>query len=181
MLAQKNEDKEEFLVSFMNTVLQGAELKYPSIDKQAFAVFKVVKQFLPYVLRSHTKIIFPHTTVRALLIQKEPRDRRGNSLTTLQEYDLEIKPAKLVKGQGLCKLTVEAQDTQMEQEEGWDNEVDLLQNEVLYMPTSTNSWYNDMKYDLTDGSIPNHLDAHKKRDLRLRSAQYQLIDGVLFR
>ena len=89
-------------------------MKYPAIDKQAFAVFKVVKHFFPYLLRSHTKVIVPHTAVRALLIQKEPRDRRGNGLTTLQEYDLEIKPAKLVKGQGLCKLVAEAQDPQRE-------------------------------------------------------------------
>ena len=146
----------------MSTGLQGAELKYPTIDKQAFAVFKAVKHFRPYLLRSHTKIIVPHTTVRALLIQKEPGEQRGNWLTTLEEYDLEIKPSKLVKGQGLCKLVVEAQDPQIEQEEGWDNEVDLLQNEVLYMPASTNSWYIDMKYYLTHGRSPNHLDAHKK-------------------
>ena len=145
-----------------------------------FAVFKAVKHFRQYFLRSHTKVIVPHTAVRALLIQKEPGDQRGNWLTTLQEYDLEIKPTKLVKGQGLCKLVAEAQDPQMEEEEGWDNEVDLMQSEVLYMPTSTNSWYNDLKYYLTHGSSPNHLDARKKRALRLKSSQYQLIDGVLF-
>ena len=132
------------------------------------------------LLRSHTKIIVPHSVVRSLLIQKEPGDRRGKCLTTLQEYDLEIKPAKLVKGQGLCKLSAKAQDPQMEEEEGWDNEVDMLQSEVLYMPTSTNSWYNDLKYYLTHGSSLNHLDAHKKRALRLKSSQYQLIDGILF-
>ena len=66
---------------------------------------------------------------------------------------MEIKPAKLVKGQGLCKLTAEAQDPQMEQEEGWDNDVDMLQNEVLYIPSSTNSWYNDLKYYLTHGAV----------------------------
>ena len=86
-----------------------------------------------------------------------------------------------MKGQGLCKLTAEARDPQQEEEEGLDNEVDLSQNEVLYMPTSTNSWYNDLKYYLTHGSSPNHLDARKKRTLRLKYAQYQLIDGVLFR
>ena len=58
----------------------------------------------------------------------------------------------------------------MEQEEGWGNEVDILQNEVLYMPTSTNSWYNDIKYYLTHGRSPNPLDACKKRALRLKSA-----------
>ena len=86
----------------------------------------------------------------------------------------------MVKGQGLCKLAAEAQDPQMEQEEGWDNDFDMLQNEVLYIPASTNSWYNDLKYYLTHGSSLKHLDARKKRDLRLKSAQYQLIDGVLF-
>ena len=86
----------------------------------------------------------------------------------------------MVKGQELCKLAAEAQDPQMEQE-GWDNEVDMLQNEVLYIAASTNSWYNDLKYYLTHGSRPNHLGPHKKRDLRLKYSQYQLIDGVLFR
>ena len=67
-----------------------------------------------------------------------------------------------MKGQGLCKLAVEAQDPQTKEEEGWDNELDLLQNEVLYIPASTNSWYNDLKYYLTHGSDPNHLDSRKK-------------------
>ena len=86
-----------------------------------------------------------------------------------------------MQAQGLCKLVAEPLDPQTKEEEGWDNEVDLLQNEVLYMPTSANSWYNDLKYYLTHGSSPNHLDATKKRDLRLKSTQYQLINGVLFR
>ena len=68
----------------------------------------------------------------------------------------------------------------MEEQEGWDNEVDLLQSEVLYILALTNSWYNDIKYYLTHMSSPNHLDAPKKQALRLKSAQYQLIDGVLF-
>ena len=57
----------------------------------------------------------------------------------------------------------------------------MLEREVLYILASRNSWYNDLKYYLTHGSSLNHLDAHKKRALRLKSAQYQLIDGVLFR
>ena len=97
----------------------------------------------------------------------------------MQEYDLEIKK-KLVKSQGLCKLSMEAQDPQMEEEEGWDNEVDLLQSEVLYMLASTNSWYNYLKYYLTHGISPNHLDARKKRALIFKYTQYQLIYGILF-
>ena len=56
---------------------------------------------------------------------------------------------------------VEALDPQTLEEEGWDNKVYLMQNELLYMPTSTNSWYNDINYYLTHESSPNHLDAQK--------------------
>ena len=68
----------------------------------------------------------------------------------------------MVKGQGLCKLAVEVLDPQKEEEEGWDNEVDMLQREVLCIPASTDSWYNDIKYYLTHGSSPSHLDARKR-------------------
>ena len=68
VLTKKNEEGEEFPVSFMSTSLQGDELKYPTIDKQTFTIVKVVKHFHLYLLRSHTKIIVPHSLVRALLI-----------------------------------------------------------------------------------------------------------------
>jgi hypothetical protein len=34
--------------------------------------------------------------------------RRGNWMAVVQEFYLDIKPSKLVKGQGLCKLAIEA-------------------------------------------------------------------------
>ena len=88
----------------MSTGMQGAELNYPAMDKQAYAVFKAVKQFRPYILKNQTKVIIPHPAVRSLFVQKELGERRGNWVTALQEYDLEFKPASIVKGQGLCRL-----------------------------------------------------------------------------
>lgn len=35
-------------------------------------------------------------------------EQRVKCITTLQEFDLEIKPSKIVQGQGLCKLAAEA-------------------------------------------------------------------------
>ena len=55
----------------MSTGLQGAKLNYPAIDKQAYTVFKVVKQFRPYILKNRTKVIVPHPAVRYLFMQKE--------------------------------------------------------------------------------------------------------------
>ena len=104
MLTHKDDVGEKFPISFMRMGLQGVELNYLAIDKQASAVFKAIKHFQPYILRSHTKVIVPHLAIRYFLIQKDPRDRRGNWLTSLQVYDLETK------GQGLCNLAVEALD-----------------------------------------------------------------------
>ena len=79
----------------------------------------------------------------------------------MKEYNLEINLFKLLKEQGLCKLAVEALDPQ-EDEEGWENEVDMLEREVLYISASTNSWYSDLKYYFIHGTIPSHLDARKR-------------------
>ena len=54
-------------------------------------------------------------------------------MAVVQEFDLDIKPAKLVKGQGLCKLVVEAQDL-INEDPGWENELALWCSEYLYIP-----------------------------------------------
>ena len=72
----------------MSTSLQGAEMNYPAIDKHVYVVFNVVKQFRAYILKNRTKVIVHHPIVRTLFTQKELGERRGNWVTTLQEYDL---------------------------------------------------------------------------------------------
>jgi len=41
------------------------------------------------------------------LVQPDREGKRGRWIEMIQEYDLEIKPTKLVKGQGLEKLLME--------------------------------------------------------------------------
>ena len=55
----------------MSIGLEEAELNYPVVDKQAYAVFKAVKQFRPYILKNRTRVIVPHPVVRSLFVQKE--------------------------------------------------------------------------------------------------------------
>ena len=98
ILTQKNDDGNEFPISYMSSNLQGAELNYLDVEKQGFAVFKAMKHFHPYLLKARTKVIIPHPAVRALFMQKEMGEQRGNWITVLQEFDLEIKPTKIVWG-----------------------------------------------------------------------------------
>jgi hypothetical protein len=63
ILTQKDNENNKAPLSFMSTNLQGAKLNYLAIDKQSYAVYKVVKHFRSYILKNHTKFIVPHPTV----------------------------------------------------------------------------------------------------------------------
>ena len=96
VLTQKNDRGDEILILFTSSTFKGAVLNYPEVYKQAYAVFKAVKHFRPYMLKSKTNVIVPFPAVRNLLVQKDLREKRANWVTALQEYDLEIKPSKIV-------------------------------------------------------------------------------------
>ena len=113
-------------------------MKYPTVDKKAYAIFKAVKQLCLYILKNRTKVIVPHPAVRSLFIQKELGERRGNWVTNLQEYDLEFKPASIVKGKGLCKLMAEGNNNE---EKNWENEAELQMMDVCPLFTALDSWY----------------------------------------
>ena len=53
-------------------------------------------------------------------------------MAVAQEFDLDIKPAKLVKGKGLCKLTAKSQD-QVNEDSRWENEITLWCGEEAYI------------------------------------------------
>jgi hypothetical protein len=100
-------------------------------------------------------------------------ERRGNWMVVVQEFDLDIKPAKPVKGQGLCKIAVEAQH-QVNEDLGWENEMALWCGEVEYIFPGQDSWYKDLTYLLHHGTCPENLNPRERRALRLKSSQYRL-------
>ena len=141
VLTQKEEGGDKYPISFISNDMQGDELNYPVVDKQYYVFFKAVNKFISYILKNRTKVIVPHPAVRSLFVQKELGERRGNWVTTLQEYDLEFKPTTIVKGQGVCKLMAESQDNE---DNNWDNEVELHMVDVCPLFTAPESWYRDL-------------------------------------
>ena len=100
-------------------------------------------------------------------------EKRANWVTALQEYDVEIKPANIVKGQGFCKMLAGASLISK-----------ISSSEVQMYEVSLNdieSLYTDIIFYLKNGYAPSNLDYTKKRDLRLKAKQYQLVNDVLFR
>eukprot|EP00253_Pinus_taeda_P003938 PITA_03938 len=107
VLVQKK-DEHERAISFFSRTLRDAPLKYTILEKQALALVKELKDFRVYILHSHILAYVPNAAVKDVLIQIDPEGRRAKWITALLEYDVEIKPTKLVKGQGLAKLMAES-------------------------------------------------------------------------
>ena len=67
------------------------------------------------------------------------------------------------------------------EENNWDNEAELHMVDVCPLFTAPDSWYRDLVHYLQEGYLPEHWNSKQRRALRLKSASYQIIDGVLFR
>jgi ribonuclease HI len=180
VLTQKNSENNEVPIAFMSSTFKGAKLNYPAVDRQAYAVFKAVKHFQSYLLKSRMKVIVPYPAVRNLLVKKELGEKRANWVTSLQEYDLEITPAHIVRGQGLCKLVVDSETKQQEDSGTLDLE-QRDQNLICCAQNLASPWYDDIRFCLEHGSTPHYLDPAKRRALRLKYASFHLVNGILFR
>ena len=108
ILLQNNEQNEEHPIAFYIKALRDSTLKYNIMEKQAYACVKALKELRVYILHSHSTIFVPSTAIKDILTQEEPDGRRSKWIATLLEYDIEIKPTKLVKGQGLAKLMAQS-------------------------------------------------------------------------
>ena len=80
---QVNQDKVEAPIYFFSSNLQGVKLNYSDFEKQTFAVFKSIKHFKPFLLKTHTKVIVPFSAVRNILRQRDVGEKRANWVTTL--------------------------------------------------------------------------------------------------
>jgi hypothetical protein len=107
-LLQKNDQGREQPIAFFSKALRDAELRYEIMEKQAYALVKALKAFRIYVLHSKITAYVPSTSVKDILIQPDIDGRRGKWIAKILEFDLEIKPTKLIKGQGLAKLLAES-------------------------------------------------------------------------
>jgi len=95
-----------------------------------------VAHFRTYILSSHVIAYVPTSLVKMLLNQQLREGKWENWLATIQEYDINIKPLKAVKGQGLCKIMIG---------------IDALNGVIsisIGSSSSTSKWYKDIIFYL---------------------------------
>ena len=116
--------------------------------------------------------------VKDILTQVDCLGTRARWVSKIQEYDLDIRPTKLVKGQGLAKILTEGNEKAL----GMicQNDLELTSSELQIL--SQLEWYKDIIYYLQNLSCPSHLVDHKRRALRLRETKYFIVkDGLGWR
>lgn len=168
ILLQKNDKGEEVPISFMSVPLKKHELNYPLVEKHAYAVVKVVKSFRFYILHSHSIFFIPTFAIKDVLTQQEiGMNNRETWIYRIQEFDLEIFPTKLVRGQGLCKPMSEL-----------DPNSDMPT--VLFV-SLRDSWFSDVAFYLSYGDCPPYLTPKERRNLRLKSTKSVIVDDILYK
>ena len=78
------------------------------MEKQAYTLVKALKDFRIYLLHSHIIAYVPSSVVKSILTQLDPEGKRAKWVTVLLEYDIEVKPTKLIKGQWLAKMMIDS-------------------------------------------------------------------------
>eukprot|EP00253_Pinus_taeda_P013023 PITA_13023 len=181
VLMQKREGVEK-PIAFFNRIIRDGALKYNIIEKQALVLVKALKDFRVYILHSHILAYVPNAAVKDVLVQADPEGRRGKWIDALLEYDVEIKPTKLIKVQGLTKLMAETNlqildinlIAAMSDE---DEENPSIQVSEIFL---SSPWYADILYVLQHLSSPPGIPRNRSRTLKLKAAKFCILDSALF-
>ena len=107
VLLQKDDEDFDHPVAFFSKTLRDAELRYDPIEKQAYALIKSLKSFRIYILHSKVIAYVPSSSIKDVLTQPDIDEKRARWIAKMIEFNIEVKPTKLVKGQGLAKLLAE--------------------------------------------------------------------------
>ena len=150
------------------------------MENQAFSLVKGLKAFRVYIMHSHIIAFVPHTVVKYILTQ-DLDGKRGKWIVVILEYDLEIKPTKLIKGKGLAKLMAEtnfqALDINMihslDEQEG-------LETPPIEEAFLNSHWYANILYVLFNLNVPPGLSKTKARFLKLKVVNFCILDKVLY-
>jgi hypothetical protein len=188
VLLQKNEEGFEKPIAFFSKSLQDADLKYNIMEKQAYTMVKALKAFRTYVLHSKIIAYVPTSAVKDILVQADSDGKRGIWLAKIQEFDLDFKLTKLVKGHGLARLLTESNFwalgmNKAQEEEGWIdmNEIDdqIIENKIEDKFISSN-WYKYIVTYLLNLKCPDELSSSKARTLKLHAVKYCISEKNLY-
>jgi hypothetical protein len=146
--------------------LRDVKLKYDLMDKQAYALVKDLNSFRVYVLHSKVIAYVPSVAVKKIIIQPDIEGKHNKWIAKILEFDLEIRPTKMVKGRGLAKLLVELNCSALgvnfisSCEE--KKHAELNDKGIQIIPSLADcSWYKDIIFFLQNLQPPSGMEKNK--------------------
>ena len=140
-----------------------------------------MKYFRVYILYSKIISYVPNSVVKEILTHNGLDGKKGKWIDTILEYDMEIKPTKLIKCQGLAKLMVESnfQALDINFIAEMDNEEKMATPPIIQVFIES-QWYADIIYVLHNLQAPPELSRTKSRFLKMKSLKFCILYNDLF-
>jgi hypothetical protein len=151
------------------------------MEKQAYALLKSLKDFRIYSLHSNIISYVPSASVKEILIHPDIDGKRSKWIAKILEFDLEIKPTKLVKGQGLARLLTESNCMELGVNimniDSENQQTKIVGEDYHVSPNLARcTWYKDIIHFLQKLKPPDSLDKNNMRALKLKAIKYCIID-----
>jgi hypothetical protein len=156
-------------------------LNYKIIEKQDFSLVKAIKDFILYILDSHTIAYVLNIVVKDILTQDNPYGRRGKWIAIILEYDIEINPTKMIKGQGIEKLMSKSNFYALDinflatVDEQGEQATPSVKDLFLNSP-----WYAYLIFVFHNLQAPPSLTKTKARFLKLKALKFCILEGNLY-
>ena len=151
-----------------------------------------MKKFRIYILHAKFITYVPSAAVKDVLTQPNIDGKRDKWIAKLIEFDIEVKPTKLVKGLGLAKLMAKENCELMginftcvksaKLQIVVAVEVDQDQNDIPPVAENLSSyeWYSGIIQFLQKLEVPLDLTPNQARALKLKSVKFCRIDKLLY-
>jgi hypothetical protein len=151
----------------MRKTLRDIELNYSIIEKQACALVNSLYHFMSYDENNKIKAYVTYPTIKDAMSEKDCLGTRGKWVSEIHEYDLDIKPTKIIKGQGLAKMLIESNEEVIQM--GENDQINVIVSELEH-----DELYVDIIYYWKNLACPYQLVYQKRTDLKLNSIKYCL-------
>jgi hypothetical protein len=124
----RGEDSIQLPVYYTSKAFQGAEERYPVMEKLALALVVTARKLRPY-FQAHTIIVLTNHPLRKAMNKPDAAGRLIQWAIELSEFDIEYHPRQAIKAQALAdfiaEFTVAEEKPSQEKSEGkWEVKID---------------------------------------------------------
>ena len=102
----KEENGVQKPVYFTRQTFQGAEEKYPPMEKLTIALVITTRRLKPY-FQAHTVVVLIDKPLRRAMSSPKPAGRMALWVVELSEFDIQYRPRTAIKGQVIADFIAE--------------------------------------------------------------------------